>query len=92
MNRKHLPDVLRSYAADMGVAGPQYTSMAGVLRQAAEVVDAAVWIAEQPMIGPACSWWDMRAKAREALGLPPVMLSPEEQELHRPPTCVDCED
>jgi hypothetical protein len=67
-------------ADDLGLAGPQYAAMASVQRQAADAVDALVWIAEQPTLGPAASWWDLRAKARIALGLPPIALTPEERE------------
>jgi hypothetical protein len=36
---KHLPLILRSYADDMGVAGPQYATMGSILRQSAEALD-----------------------------------------------------
>ena len=34
--RPELPDILRSYARDMDVAGPQYATMAATLREAAD--------------------------------------------------------
>ena len=31
--------------------------------------EALEWIAKQPICGPAATWWDMRDRAREALGI-----------------------
>jgi hypothetical protein len=39
MKRAHLPLILRSYADDMGIAGPQYATMASILRQSADALD-----------------------------------------------------
>jgi hypothetical protein len=48
-----------------------------------DAIAALRWIAEQPTIGPSASWWDLRARARIALGLPPVALTPAELALQR---------
>ena len=37
--RNQLAHILRSYACDLKVAGPQYASMAGVLYEAADELD-----------------------------------------------------
>jgi hypothetical protein len=74
-----LPAILRGYARDFDACGPSHAAMSEHMEAAAKCVEAAEWIASQPMIGPAATWWDMRAKARVALGLPPVALSPEER-------------
>jgi len=74
--------ILRDLADDLGVCDARHAHQVEAVRKAA---DALEWIATQPMIGPACSWWDMRTKAREALGLPPIMLTPDERRNAAPP-------
>ena len=37
--RRELPDILRAYARDLELAGPQYAPMAHVLREAANELD-----------------------------------------------------
>ena len=70
MTHEILAAALRSYAADLDASGPQYAGMAETLRRGAVCADACVWIAEQPVIGYASSWWALRDMARQALGLP----------------------
>ncbi len=45
--RPELPDILRSYARDLSIAGPQYATMSAVLREAADALS--------PKGNPACS-------------------------------------
>jgi hypothetical protein len=37
--RPELPTILRIYANDLGIAGPQYAAMAANLREAADALD-----------------------------------------------------
>ena len=37
--RPELPDILRSYARDLSIAGPQYATMSAVLREAADALE-----------------------------------------------------
>jgi hypothetical protein len=37
--RPELPSILRSYANDLGIAGPQFAAMAANLREAADALD-----------------------------------------------------
>lgn len=71
---------LRDLADDLGVCDARHAHQVDAIRKAA---DALEWIATQPTIGYACSWWDMRAKAREAIGLPPIALSADELRMSR---------
>ena len=40
--RPELPHILRSYAADLNAAGPQYATMSAVLKEAADALESPV--------------------------------------------------
>lgn len=53
--------------------------------------DALMWIATRPIHGPSVSWWDMRAKAREALGLPDTVIADGDAPNY-PKVCEACDE